>query len=82
MPRHYISLYQCHNAKCGKDGIYCDKGHDLEPWNRYGGNKFIALDRLERGEPLEIAACRYCTELDWDTPVMAKDRGWLNKEAI
>jgi len=79
MPRSRISLYQCGEARCGTQGIYCAKLHKITP----NGGEYINFERLMRGDSLEINTCQRCLDLDYlGEPVMAQDRGWLNKEAI
>ncbi len=79
MPRSRISLYQCGEARCCPQGIYCDKLHKITP----NGGEYISFERLMRGEPLEITTCQRCFDLDYlGDPILPEDRGWLNKEAI
>ena len=82
MPRSRLSLYQCGNARCCQGGIYCARLHSITS----NGEGYISMYRLERGDRLEINTCQNCKDWDYDDeyrkPVMAEDRGWLNKEAI
>ncbi len=79
MPRSRLSLYQCGNALCGTQGIYCDKLHKITP----NGGEYISFERLMRGDRLEINTCQNCRDIDYlGDPILEGERGWLNKEAI
>jgi len=68
------SLYQCFQAKVKGDRIFCAKGHDL---SKMTGD--IAVTRLVRGEPLELAVCQDCNDYDeMGGPVAPEDRGWAH----
>ena len=69
------SLYQCFNPRVLFDRIYCAAGYRLNPKNRDGT---INIERLARGEPLELASCQLCQGYDEMGPPVPKDeRGWV-----
>ena len=69
MTKH--SLYQCFNAKV-KGNIYCSKGHPL------GRIPIINIERLARGDALELSSCQNCPDYDeMGPPVAPQDRGWV-----
>lgn len=71
MPRR--SLYQCFNAKCRADKIFCAKGHRLS--QRADGT--VPIENLAKGEPLEAAVCQPCLDYDeMGPPVPVHQRGW------
>lgn len=68
-----ISLYECANARCLGDKIYCARGHHLGA--REDGK--VSMNRLKRGEPLVYAACRDCAGFDRNgDPIPKNERGW------
>ena len=72
-------LYQCLNAKCQPNKIYCSKGYHLAQTS-YEGT--IPLVRLARGFPLEQTACQDCPDYDeMGSPLFQEDRGWVTMKA-
>lgn len=70
------SLYMCYNAKVKGDAIYCSKGHKLS--NQTTKENTINIERLIRGEPLELTICQRCADYEYmGEPVTKEDRGWL-----
>jgi len=73
------SLYQCCHARVLGDRIYCRRGYRLSPMSKSG---HILLNRLARGEALELECCQRCPDFDYmGPPVAPEDRGWLKKKA-
>ena len=65
-----ISLYECYNARCGKNGyIYCAEGHKL-------GNDNIHIRQVERGDRLIVRACQNCELVDYEPMEYPDERGW------
>jgi hypothetical protein len=72
MPKR--SLYDCYHAKVQEDEIHCEQGNLLAP--KTAG---ISIQRLVRGEPLELAICQSCLRfapMDGGK-VLPENRGWL-----
>ena len=70
------SLYQCYNAKCGIDEIFCSKGHEF-------GKSNCNVSSLKRGDPLEYTVCQECTDFEFmGPPIPKEERGWMDIEAI
>ena len=64
------NLYECHNARVGKDGyIYCYKGH------RLGGNN-THIRHLKRGDRLTCRTCQGCPDVDFERMEYPNERGW------
>jgi len=76
------SLYMCGNAKViGGKSISCIKGHRLSREQSTDPN--ISVDRLVRGEPLELAVCQNCRDYyEFGPPVPKKERGWLKPDNL
>ena len=71
MPSKKISLYECLNAKVGKD-IYCSKGHKL------GDRGTVTILQWKRGEPLVYEICQKCHDFNrMGEPILPEDRGWV-----
>ena len=68
------SLYQCSEAKVRGDRIYCAKDHPIGG----KGNITIPLNRLTRGDPLELTVCQRCPHYRrMGPPIPPEGRGWV-----
>lgn len=78
------TLYECSHAKVKSklevpfdSFIYCDL--NIPIGNKYGR---MNIQRLARGEPLEIKVCQKCLFFNrMGDPVKPEDRGWVGKRA-
>jgi hypothetical protein len=71
------SLYQCFNARVKVDTIYCDHGISF---NTKKGDGTLPLNRLVRGEPLELGVCQHCASYEeMGPPVFPEERGWIGE---
>jgi len=75
------SLYMCGNAKVMGSDISCAKGHRLNYLGRPSDSSeglTISINRLKRGQPLELTICQACEDYDeLGPPVPQHERGWL-----
>jgi len=70
------SLYECFHARVKGDRVYCQKGHPLQDRGRQNGS--INIQRLARGEPLELSICQECADFEsMGEAIPYEERGWL-----
>lgn len=71
-----ISLYECAHARVRDGRISCACGHVLDKRCPHGD---IGIERLARGEPLELSACQGCSDFTRNgEPLLSSERGWKN----